>query len=138
MTGRVDTAALIAAVDDGFARQVAFLDDLVRFPSQRGEEHAAQSSWRLPIEADGYAVDMWRVDVEAIRDLPGFSPVAVSYDDAFNVVATHTAAKRDRPLADPQRPYRCRADRTARPLGRAIPTIRRSMMAGCMAAVPAT
>ncbi|RUU71733.1 M20/M25/M40 family metallo-hydrolase, partial [Mesorhizobium sp. M7A.T.Ca.TU.009.01.1.2] len=90
MPERIADEAILSAVDDGFARQVAFLQDLVRFPSQRGEEHAAQSFMAAAFEADGYAVDMWRVDVDAIRDLPGFSPVAVSYDDAFNVVATHT------------------------------------------------
>lgn len=90
MPERIADEAILSAVDDGFARQVAFLQDLVRFPSQRGEEHAAQSFMAAAYEADGYAVDMWRVDVDAIRELPGFSPVAVSYDDAFNIVATHT------------------------------------------------
>ena len=94
-TGQTEPAILmrfnnsIAVVMLGLA-QVAFLADLVRIPSQRGEEHAAQSFMAAAYEADGYAVDMWRVDIEAIRDLPGFSPVAVSYDDAFNVVASHT------------------------------------------------
>jgi acetylornithine deacetylase len=37
----------------------------------------------------GLTVDRWKLDVEAIRHLPGFSPVAVSYDDAWNVVGTH-------------------------------------------------
>ncbi|TIU33345.1 MAG: M20/M25/M40 family metallo-hydrolase, partial [Mesorhizobium sp.] len=90
MPERIADEAILSAVDDGFARQVALLQELVRFPSQRGEEHAAQSFMAAAFEADGYAVDMWRVDVDAVRDLPGFSPVAVSYDDAFNVVATHT------------------------------------------------
>ena len=90
MPERIADEAILRAIDNGFARQVAFLADLVRFPSQRGEEHAAQSFMAAAYEADGYAVDMWRVDVDAIRNLPGFSPVAVSYDDAFNVVATHT------------------------------------------------
>ncbi len=77
------------AVDALFDRQCAFLADLVRIPSQRGEERAAQDAMAAAYAADGYAVDQWRIDVEAIRDLPGFSPVAVSYDEAWNVVARH-------------------------------------------------
>ena len=43
MPERIADEAILRAIDNGFARQVAFLADLVRFPSQRGEEHAAQS-----------------------------------------------------------------------------------------------
>lgn len=89
MTGRPDPAALIAAVDEGFDAQLGFLADLVRIPSQRGEEAAAQAFMAEAYRRHGYGVDRWKIDVDAIRDLPGFAPVAISYDDAWNVVATH-------------------------------------------------
>ena len=61
--------------------------------ARRGAGRAG-NSWPQAYEADGYAVDIWKIDVDAIRDLPGFSPVAVSYDEAYNVVARHTPAAR--------------------------------------------
>jgi acetylornithine deacetylase len=33
---------ILAAVEDGFEAQIAFTQDLVRFPSLRGHEHTAQ------------------------------------------------------------------------------------------------
>ena len=42
---------------------------------------AAQSFMAAAYEADGYAVDMWRVDVDAIGEPAGLFTVAVSYDD---------------------------------------------------------
>jgi acetylornithine deacetylase len=34
-------------------------------------------------------VDRWRIELEEIRHLPGFSPVHVNYDNAINVVGAH-------------------------------------------------
>ncbi|MCP5153524.1 MAG: ArgE/DapE family deacylase [Ectothiorhodospiraceae bacterium] len=83
------TRAILDAVDDAFERQVAFTADLVRHPSQRGQEHTAQELMFQAMRARGLAMDRFRIDVDAIRDHPGFSPVAVSYDNAINVVGTH-------------------------------------------------
>src|ERR1700759_5026642 len=77
------------AVDDGFDRQCVFLANLVRIPSQRGDERRAQEFMAAAYPSEGYPVDMWKIDVEQIRSLRGFSPVAVSYDDPYNVVARH-------------------------------------------------
>jgi acetylornithine deacetylase len=85
--------AIKQSVDDGFSEQVAFLAELVRIPSQRGEERAAQEYMAKAYSAEGYPVDVWKIDIEEIRSLPGFSPVAVSYDDAYNVVARHRPRK---------------------------------------------
>jgi acetylornithine deacetylase len=82
-------ARIKQAVDDGFDRQCAFLSDLVRIRSQRGEERRAQEFMATAYASDGYPIDMWKIDVEQIRSLPGFSSVAVSYDDAYNIVARH-------------------------------------------------
>jgi acetylornithine deacetylase len=88
-------AALTAAVDHGFDHQVALTADLVRFPSTRGNEHTAQDFMAGQMRRRGLDVDRFRVDVEEIRHLPGFSPVHVSYENAYNVVGTKRA---DRPV----------------------------------------
>ena len=83
---------LINAVDAGFDAQLRFLADLVRLPSLRGEEASAQDFMARAYADRGLQVDRWRIDVDRIRDLPGFSPVAVSYENAWNVVGAHRAA----------------------------------------------
>jgi acetylornithine deacetylase len=83
------TEAILAAVDEGFDAQVMFTQDLVRYPSQRGHEHTAQDFMHDALRARGLPVDRWAIDVAEIEGHPGFSPVTVSYENAFNVVATH-------------------------------------------------
>ena len=85
------THRLIAAVDQGFHAQVDFLAALTRFASTRGREAAAQDFMATAMRSRGLAVDRWKIVVDDIRELPGFSPVVVSYDDAWNVVGTHRA-----------------------------------------------
>ena len=80
---------ILKAVDDGFDQQVAFLADLTRLPSLRGQEAPAQDFMAHAFREHGLTVDRWKIEVEDIRHLPGFSPVAVSYDDAWNVVGSH-------------------------------------------------
>jgi len=82
-------AEILAAVDAGFAEQVAFTEALVRHPSLRGREHTAQEAVHAALAARGYAMDRWAIEVDAIRDHPGFSPVTVDYANAINVVGTH-------------------------------------------------
>ena len=80
---------IFQAVEDGFGAQVAFLQDLVRIPSLRGQEAPAQDFMAEAYRARGYGVDRWKIDVSDIEHLEGYSPAAVSYDNAWNVVATH-------------------------------------------------
>ena len=82
---------ILRAVDDGFEQQVEFTAALTRFPSVRGREGPAQDHMAAAMRARGLAVDRWKIAVEDIRHLPGFSPVAVSYEDAWNVVGMHRA-----------------------------------------------
>ena len=82
-------ASICDAVDAGFEAQVAFLDRLVRLPSLRCQEAPAQDLMAAAMRERGLGVDRFRIDLARIRDLPGFSPVTVSYDDAWNVVGTH-------------------------------------------------
>lgn len=77
------------AVDEGFDGQVRFTQELVRFPTQRGQEHTAQDFMADAMRQRGLQVDSWAIDVESIRDHPGFSPVTVSYDNAINVVGAY-------------------------------------------------
>lgn len=80
---------IMEAVDRGFDEQIALSAELVRFPSVRGAEHTAQDFMAHEMRRRGLAVDRWRIDLADIRHLPGFSPVAVSYENAFNVVGSH-------------------------------------------------
>ena len=77
------------AVDAGFDEQVDFTAELVKFPSRRGQEHTAQDFMALAMRDQGLAVDRWQIDVKQLMHLPGFSPIYVDYDNAFNVVGTH-------------------------------------------------
>jgi len=77
------------AVDEGFDAQVEFIAELTRIPSTRGREAPAQDLMAAAMRARGLTVDRWKVAVEDIAHLPGFSPVTVSYDDAWNVVGAH-------------------------------------------------
>ncbi len=80
---------ILEAVDAGFGDQVRFIQDLVRLPSQRGQEHTAQDFMYKALADRGYAMDRWAIDLEQIKEHPGFSPVDVNYDNAINVVGTH-------------------------------------------------
>jgi acetylornithine deacetylase len=85
------TTRIMKAVDEGFDDQVAFTQELVKFPSVRGAEHTAQDFLAGEMGKRGLAVDRWQVEIDDIRHLPGFSPVHVNYDNAINVVGTHRA-----------------------------------------------
>ena len=65
---------------------VRFLADLTRLPSLRCAEASAQDFMAAAFARRNLAVDRWLIDVADIQNLPGFSPVAVSYDNAWNVV----------------------------------------------------
>jgi len=80
---------LLEAVDDGFEDQVRFTADLTRLPSLRGQEATAQDFMARAFRERGLGVDRWLVKLEDIKDLPGFSPIAVSYENAWNVVGIH-------------------------------------------------
>ena len=80
---------ILEAVDALFDTQVAFTADLVRMPSLRGQEAEAQRFYAAALEERGYAVETLAIDLEAIRDHPGFSPVTVDYSDALSVIGTH-------------------------------------------------
>ena len=80
---------ILRAVDDGFEDQIAFTEALVRYPSLRGAEKPAQDFIAGVLAERGYDVSTFAIDIDKIHDHPGFSPVAVDYSEAVNVVATH-------------------------------------------------
>ena len=80
------------AVDLGFDKQIEFTQELVRYPTQRGQEHTAQEFMAGAMRERDLPVDRWTIDIEDIRHHPGYSPVTVSYENAINVVAAHRPA----------------------------------------------
>ncbi len=80
---------IMKAVDDGFAEQTDFTAELVKYPSVRGAEQTAQDFMAEQLRERGYGVDRWKVNIDDIAHLPGFSPVHVNYDNAYNTVGTH-------------------------------------------------
>jgi acetylornithine deacetylase len=84
---------LRAAVDAGFAEQTAFLTELVRFPSVRGEEAPLQDWMARQLAGRGYSVDRYVLGDIDMGHLPGFSPVMdTDYSCAVQVVGTRRAA----------------------------------------------
>ena len=80
---------MAAAVEDGFAAQVGFLEALVRHPSVRGAERPAQEAFAEACRARGLAVSVDPIDVAAVKAHPGGSPIAVDYSDSVTVIARH-------------------------------------------------
>jgi acetylornithine deacetylase len=86
-------ARLTAAVEANFERETAFLADLVRFPSTRGNEAPLQDWMARQLAARGYAVDRYTLADVPLASHPKASPM-VDADPArsVQVVATHRAA----------------------------------------------
>jgi acetylornithine deacetylase len=80
------------AVDAGFEEQVALTAELVRIPSLMGAERPAQELMARALADCGLEVDRWRIEVEALRGMHGFSPPEVAYDQALGVVGIQRAA----------------------------------------------
>ena len=54
-------AKILAAVDDLFEAQVRLTQDLVRFPSLRGQEHTIQDFVYEVLRSRGAVMDRWRI-----------------------------------------------------------------------------
>ncbi len=82
-------ARLEAAVEAGWARELAWLQTLVRFPSLRGQEAPCQDWIAREFAGRGWSVDRYTLAEVAMDHLPGFSPVMdTDYARAVQVVAT--------------------------------------------------
>ena len=89
MLDSATTGEIKDAVDASFDEQVDFTAELIKFPSLRGNEHTAQDFMARAMRDQGLAVDRWQIDLKQLMHLPGFSPVYVDYENAFNVVGAH-------------------------------------------------
>lgn len=81
-------AAILDEVDRNFDAQLAFTAALVRYPSLRGAEATVQDMVEGAYRERGLAIDRWRLREEEFSGHPGASPIAVSYENAENVVGT--------------------------------------------------
>lgn len=80
---------LEAAVEANWDRQVAWLQDLVRFPSLRGKEGPCQDWIAREMAARGWSVDRYTLSEVPMSHLPGYSPVMdTDYSQAVQCVAT--------------------------------------------------
>jgi acetylornithine deacetylase len=80
---------IAASVEEGFAEQVAFTQDLVRLPSLRGEEHVIQDLVFRTLKDRGYAMDRFAMDRAAIEAHPGGSKFSPEHSNAPIVVGIH-------------------------------------------------
>ncbi len=86
-------ARLQSAVDANWDAQLAWLQNLVRFPSRRGQEGPCQDWIAREFAGRGWSVDRYTLADVAMDHLPGFSPVMdTNYADAVQVVATVRAS----------------------------------------------
>lgn len=80
---------ILAAVEAGFAEQVAFTQEMIRFGSLRGQEHAVQDFVFRALKGRGFTMDRFGMDREAIAAHPGGAPFSDEHSDAPIVVGIH-------------------------------------------------
>jgi acetylornithine deacetylase len=80
---------IIAAVEAGFDDQVARTQEMIRFPSLRGEEHAIQDHVFRLLRERGYAMERFEMDEDAISRHPGGAPFTPEHSKAPIVVGIH-------------------------------------------------
>jgi acetylornithine deacetylase len=82
-------AQILASVETGFAEQIAYSQELIRFPSLRGQEHAIQDFVFRTWKARGYTMERFAMDREAIERHPGGSKFSDGHSEAPIVVGIH-------------------------------------------------
>jgi acetylornithine deacetylase len=80
---------ILASVEDGFADQLALTQELIRFPSLRGQEHACQDFVFRALRERGFTMDRFAMDRELIAAHPGGAPFSDTHSDAPIVVGIH-------------------------------------------------
>lgn len=92
-TGSLNPAVaerIVAAVNEGFDRQLRFTAELVAHPSVRANEQSAQDLLYRAMQERGLTMDRWEIDPAQIAGHKGGSPIAISYENVTNVVGTFT------------------------------------------------
>jgi len=80
---------IAASVAEGFAEQVAYTQELIRFRSTRGQEQAIQDFVFRAFRDRGLAMDRFGMDGAAIEAHPGGSKYSAEHSDAPIVVGIH-------------------------------------------------
>lgn len=80
---------ILASVDAGFSEQLAFTQELIRFGSLRGQEHACQDFVFRALKQRGFTMDRFAMDEAAITAHPGGAPFSAAHSDAPIVVGIH-------------------------------------------------
>src|SRR6185437_6228877 len=80
---------ILDAVDAGFDAQLATTQAFVAILSTRGAEGPCQDMIGDLLRQRGYEVDDWHIDVDALKDLRGFGPIAHDFSKARTVVGTY-------------------------------------------------
>ncbi len=83
------TKRILASVEAGFAEQIAYSQELIRFASLRGQEHAIQDFVFRTWKARGYVMERFTMDREAIERHPGGSKFSDEHSEAPIVVGIH-------------------------------------------------
>ena len=95
-------SSILASVEQGFADQVSFTQELMRFTSLRGEEHAVQDFVFRALRDRGYAVERFEMDRAALERHPGAGAFSAQHSRAPIVVGIHRPRQeRGRSLAPP-------------------------------------
>jgi acetylornithine deacetylase len=84
LSDRITTSAA-----EGFDRQLAFTQDLVRFGSTRGAEHAVQDFVFRALRDRGYAMERFAMDAAALARHPGSGAFDEAHSRAPIVVGIH-------------------------------------------------
>ena len=90
--------AIVAAVQEGFARQMDFLSEFTSIRSCRHHEGGALDFMAGALRARGWDVDDWTVAVHDLRDEPGFVDCAGEVPSVRSVVGTMQGAGEGRSL----------------------------------------
>ncbi|KUL94072.1 acetylornithine deacetylase [Bosea sp. WAO] len=80
---------ILASVEAGFAEQIAFTQEMIRFGSVRGEEHTVQDFVFRALKARGFTMDRFAMNREAITAHPGGAPFSDTHSEAPIVVGIH-------------------------------------------------
>lgn len=79
---------ILATIDANKENAIQFLQEMIAIPSVTGDEAAIQDFVSNYMTNIGLDVDMWETDWEALKQHPGYRPVAMGYEGRPNIVAT--------------------------------------------------
>lgn len=82
MIDSLSRGRILTSVEEGFAEQVAFTKEAIRFQSLRGSEHACQDFVFRAMNERGFVVDRFKMDRLVIEAHPGGAPFSPEHSDA--------------------------------------------------------